>query len=582
MAHAIKHYPFGQPTSGQRLHVFYIDTRVDDSEEVLRASGCRFCRLLAEALQLHGLVTPGQLDCVHDGSPMASIQMETMTPALAVTIDDVPQAYRKFSMEYANISSLDYDSIKMSLQACEQAHVDCKPDALDNLPGFKLIDCHTRAIVPAQSTFNTSSVSKAFGSEQAGYHYVALSYVWGPKRDESRIGASGALENLPQTIDDSIRFCKALGYRFLWVDRYKCIDQNIAEEKAIQIANMGRIYSSAQLTIISSAGDDPFYGLPGLTNNAKDIPFQSETIKRLTLVVRPLSSVASISASKWATRGWTYQEGYLSRRRLFFTNQGVHYICNATSTSSALHRFLPRASPRRGPAKVYSEVSDWTYRLAPFTRNLEAYTGRQLTMDSDALDAITGALNDQMMHDKPLHHLWGIPVFETDIDYDLTSSKNFSKGRIDYGARRRPGFPSWSFLGWKGHINYLAWPRQTHISENFDVHNIQRTGKYTFALLPTVIVNDPVGKLKSGYYVVAAVDEFTEAYIEVRWSKDPDSVLKNGIAVTGALFIDERKLLKELSSTTMLVLEKGENHHERVGICTIVSRQLKTMPASRT
>lgn len=220
MAHAIKHYPIGQATSGQRLHVFYIDTRVDDSEEMLRAIGCRFCRLLAEALRIHGLRIPGQLDCVHDGSSMASIQMETMTPALAVTVDDVTKAYEKFSKEYANMTSLDYGPIKASLHACEQAHVDCKPDVLDELPGFRLIDCHTRAIVPAQSTIIPSGVREDGGFTRLGYHYVALSYVWGLKRDESRISASGTLENLPQTIEDSIRLCKALSYRYLWVDRY--------------------------------------------------------------------------------------------------------------------------------------------------------------------------------------------------------------------------------------------------------------------------------------------------------------------------------------------------------------------------
>lgn len=220
MAHAIKHYPIGRPTGGQRFHVFYIDTRVDDNEDVLMASGCRFCRLLAAALQIHGLNTPGQLDCVHDDSSMVSIQMETMTPALAVTMDDVPQAYKKFSREYANIKSLDYESIKASLHNCERIHVDCKPDMLDKLPGFRLIDCYTRAIVPAQSTINGGNAPEVPDSARHGYHYVALSYVWGPRRDESRIGASGALENLPQTIDDGIRFCKALGYRYLWVDRY--------------------------------------------------------------------------------------------------------------------------------------------------------------------------------------------------------------------------------------------------------------------------------------------------------------------------------------------------------------------------
>lgn len=36
----------------------------------------------------------------------------------------------------------------------------------------------------------------------------------------------------------------------------------------------------------------------------------------------------SIKQSKWATRGWTYQEGCLSRRRLIFTEKEVLFLCN--------------------------------------------------------------------------------------------------------------------------------------------------------------------------------------------------------------------------------------------------------------
>lgn len=377
---------------------------------------------------------------------------------------------------------------------------------------------------------------------------------------------------------------------------------------------MGKIYSSAQLTIIASAGKDPFYGLPGITDSAEDVPFQYETIKRLTVIVRPLNSIASISASKWATRGWTYQEGYLSRRRLFFTDKGTHYICNGKTDGAALHRFLPRHNQRRSPPGASTEVSDWTYRLAPFTRNLEAYSARQLTMDADALDAITGALNDQLLHEKPIHHLWAVPIFETDIDYDLSSSRKFSRGKLTQGPRsyrsiefflhwshphprrRRPEFPSWSFLGWVGRMTYLPWPRQKHIGEHFDVHNLEVTGEHTYALtpagthfldvstytIPLTLVNVvyTADASKSGYYVIATVDDITEAYMEVRWSKNPDTLQKNSVALTGALFIDERRLLKDICSTTVLVLEKMETHYERVAICTIASQQLETMQAS--
>ncbi|KAF2632946.1 hypothetical protein BU25DRAFT_86537 [Macroventuria anomochaeta] len=358
--------------------------------------------------------------------------------------------------------------------------------------------------------------------------------------------------------------------------------------------------------------EDPSYGLPGLTTIDEEVPFKYEKIKRLSVILRPLDSITRITASKWATRGWTYQEGYLSRKRIFFTNKNDHFICNASTTSAALHRFLPRAGQRPRPLKVYSEVSDWTYRLAPFTRNLEAYSSRQLSVDSDALDAITGALNDQMVNEKPVHHLWGIPIFETDIDYDLGPLKKFSKGRIQHGTRecpviefllhwnhsrpcrRRSEFPSWSFLGWAGRIDYLAWPRQTHIGEHFIVHNLQAAGHAKFALTPTgthyldvttstiplalVDVKCPVDTTQNGYYAVARLDANTEAYVQVHWSRDPGSIRREGSTLTGALFIDERKLLKEISSTTSFVLEGNGNRYERIGSCTIFSMQLKTLP----
>lgn len=379
---------------------------------------------------------------------------------------------------------------------------------------------------------------------------------------------------------------------------------------------MGKIYSSAQLTIIASVGEDPSYGLPGLGAKEEDTPFEYETIKRLTVIVRPLDPNISITASKWATRGWTYQEGYLSRRRIFFTNKSIRYICNSTvvTVNGDLHRFLPRASQRSTTPKAYSEVTDWTARLVGFTRNLEAYSARQLSVDGDALDAITGALQDQMTKEIPVHNLWGVPIFETDIDYDLSPSKKFSKGKLKDGLRdyksiefllhwrhsrprrRRPGFPSWSFLGWVGRVNYLNWPRQTHIGENFNVHNLQATGRNTFALTPAatlyldvttftipfalVDVKYPEDATKNGYYLVAALDDTTEAFVElplVHWSRDPAGIHRNKTPLTGALFIDERKLLKEASSTTTLILQKLGNHYERMGVCTIVSLGLNTL-----
>jgi hypothetical protein len=46
----------------------------------------------------------------------------------------------------------------------------------------------------------------------------------------------------------------------------QCIKQDDALEELVQVSQMGDIYSTAQLTIIATAGGDPTYGLPGVSS----------------------------------------------------------------------------------------------------------------------------------------------------------------------------------------------------------------------------------------------------------------------------------------------------------------------------
>jgi hypothetical protein len=44
----------------------------------------------------------------------------------------------------------------------------------------------------------------------------------------------------------------------------------------------------------------------------------------------------TISNSEWATRGWTYQEGVLSNRRLVFPKQQVYWECRGMAMNESL------------------------------------------------------------------------------------------------------------------------------------------------------------------------------------------------------------------------------------------------------
>ncbi|KAK0751444.1 heterokaryon incompatibility, partial [Schizothecium vesticola] len=155
--------------------------------------------------------------------------------------------------------------------------------------------------------------------------WVALSYVWRLAVDS--VPASSLVGRLPTglrlpdmipgLIVDAMKVVRGLGYRYLWVDRY-CINQDDVAEKQEQIAQMDRIYRGAELTIIA-AGD--YNGLGGV---GEDPATQRKPLgavsfgPSMTLYETDPSPIAEVKRSAWFTRGWTFQEAILSRRRLFF------------------------------------------------------------------------------------------------------------------------------------------------------------------------------------------------------------------------------------------------------------------------
>jgi hypothetical protein len=85
---------------------------------------------------------------------------------------------------------------------------------------------------------------------------------------------------------------------------------------------------------------------------------------------------------------------------------------------------------------------------------LREYSFRNLSFDSDALDAVVGALNMLEEESPPLRSLYGVPCSNGDVP----SAKSYFALHWYHAApcRRRLGFPSWSSLGWQGPIYFLV------------------------------------------------------------------------------------------------------------------------------
>ena len=224
-------------------------------------------------------------------------------------------------------------------------------------------------------------------------------------------------------------------------------------DKHTQVRQMGEIYSAAQITLVAAAGSDPSYGLPGVLSRPRLIP-EAEEIQNMCLKPLPrFVQLAEVAESRWASRAWTFQEFYHSTRRLIFTENQIIFVCNnhirCEVDLSGIHwprsdelptedgYWAQRWLPQHGLAG--DQGSSWT-AIDRAAGHLQAYSNRDLTYDSDSLDAISGALHS--LRKDSINHTWGAP-FRHAAAYAADSlSARLRHYNLTYSIRDRGSFVS--------------------------------------------------------------------------------------------------------------------------------------------
>ena len=344
----------------------------------------------------------------------------------------------------------DFEVAKRWLDHCILHHKDtCGGGVAETIPFFRLIDCNSRKVISLEPV----------------PEYLALSYVWGPPDPECDANEhSEYLGKVPGVIEDAMQATLRLGYRYLWADRY-CIYQGDTEKKTAQIITMDLVYRCAEVTLIAVC-DDTQQGLPGAGRTNRTFQPVLEDDERTFLCTLP-EPVHEIKGSIWMTRGWTFQEGFFSRRRLFFTEHQMVMEChsllctevvsenaktlNDPNRRSDRHRVFPRK-------KISQALVDEPWLVA---KRIEEYGERNMTYDSDILNGIVSIFGRYRESENGnrcyLTHIWGVPVLQPPTG-QWTMEHGFLTAicwRMHSNAVRRPDFPSWSWTGWKGHL----WPR---------------------------------------------------------------------------------------------------------------------------
>lgn len=338
-------------------------------------------------------------------------------------------------------SEVDFTQLNAWLHECCEFHLSSCAEftELEPISGMRVIDVCTRDIVPAT----------------LGFDYAALSYVWGAG---DKGPAQVCFPNpAPKTIEDALEVTKRLGIPYLWVDRY-CIRQDRKNEKHDQISKMHLIYNNARITIIAAAGSGPDHGIPGIRGTSR-IPQLHADLEDGLLVATFPHPTSVIKRSKWASRGWTYQEAALSRRRLGFTEYGAYFECNGVSHSEGIEEPIRRMvskSPRKLRPRLCGGISAWSSNN--IWQHISDFSERKLSYQEDRMNAVLGIFSALEKSGALAGHLWGIPMQAFQASHFVTNLMWTPRGLL----RRNPQFPSWSWTGWRGKIS-------TRPSVNYDL-----------------------------------------------------------------------------------------------------------------
>lgn len=300
------------------------------------------------------------------------------------------------------------DTIKEALSFCEN-ECDCNPLRTPGFRPTRLLDLSAWEKSNKIKLVDTSSMANV-----SELHYAALSYCWGPASDAAlQLKTTAATitahlehiqaNSLTPVIKDAVEATRALSLDYLWIDAL-CIIQGDDEDWAKESERMESVYANSYCTICAAASSTCLDGFlerkPPVVIGFKST-LQSDVVGHFNLrhvcssgvgdLWIPYSAILIESdAGAWSSRGWTFQEEYLSARKVIFGPLRVFYSCPRREwTEPSIWQDSSSSLTMASMVRRY-EGTDSQHLVGLWMEILSDYIGRQLTVPCDVFPAISG------------------------------------------------------------------------------------------------------------------------------------------------------------------------------------------------
>lgn len=345
--------------------------------------------------------------------------------------------------------------------------------------------------------------------------YAALSYCWGTKDPSIKLDTNTldvklqciAFSDLPECLRDAVTVTRSLGIRYLWID-VLCIVQDDVSDWEQESGKMYEVFNNAFFVIGAAASEAFDHGFLGCRSSPNTIAldFQSHLQPAITgkicLSLTPTGGKQrclgyDIEVSKWATRGWVWQEERLARRILIFGATMIYMRCDhdagLTRSEDGGSSVVRTAFGETSPHKETRDGWDWTRRVAE-------YSGKELTKLNDRLPAISGLAkmmdqNSRRGGEQSSEYMAGIwrEDWCRQLCWVLTDQEQSFQDMLE-GLRNpepRTG-PSWSWASRRGRVEWLSM-LHGHVPSEFEAR-IEECGV-------TQAGADPMGQVDNGSYL---------------------------------------------------------------------------------
>ncbi|KAJ8124666.1 hypothetical protein O1611_g8974 [Lasiodiplodia mahajangana] len=343
---------------------------------------------------------------------------------------------------------IDFGRIRGWIDRCKAKHVGrCKKvagtghygklvqDAYPELNVLRFIDVREQCVVETNMA----------------YPYVALSYIWGLSAN-LRLTTSNKADLTQANALQRYR----IGERYLWCDAL-CLLQNDPDDINRGVKTMDLIYENAELTIVAACGHDADAGLPGVREGTRLEPAFSEEIIPGVELGGYVTLDDRMRRSVYSSRAWTFQEEVLSKRSLFFIDELVYFRCSSTTLfelfDTALDSRTTEEIVHADPTSMLPSAMQMNVPHLDYQAFILYYTRRSLTHQEDALNAMRGIIQ-RVSRVMRCRFLEGLPTAMFDLFVLFFGERR--------SLRRRYGFPSYSWAGWKGSIDHANTPRNAN------------------------------------------------------------------------------------------------------------------------